>query len=164
MAKSNIGKIVTRELDGFLADNDLELYNIEFVKEGKDRYLRVYIDRKWTPGMRSENVQGIGTDECEFVSRYLSDILDQKDFVGGAYMLEVSSPGMDRPLLKEEHYQRYKGHEVDISLYKAIDGRKKISGKLGSLKDDILEVTTDGGVTLKLPVKSIAKTKLKVII
>ena len=164
MAKSNIGKIVTRELGDFLKDNDLELYNVEFVKEGKDRYLRVYIDRLWTPETKPEDMQGIGTDECELVSRYLSDILDKKDFVEGAYMLEVSSPGMNRPLLKDTHYQRYEGKDVDISLYKAIDGRKKISGKLGALKDDILEVTTDGGVTLKLPMKSIAKTKLKVII
>lgn len=163
MSNTNIGKAVKDELAGFLDKNGLELYSLEFVKEGKDRYLRVYIDHKWVPGMDADAMPGISTDECEHVSRYLSEILDSKELVKGAYILEVSSPGMDRPLLKDEHFQRYEGKDVDISLYKSIDGRKKISGTLGRLEDGILEVTTEGGIVLKLPVKSIAKTKLKII-
>lgn len=164
MAKANIVKIVSSELEKFLKDNDLELYNMEFVKEGKDRFLRVFIDHKWTPGTDSDSVQGVSTDDCELVSRHLSDYLDKTNIIDGAYMLEVSSPGMDRPLIKEEHYQRYEGKDVEVSLYKAIDGRKKISGKLGKYQDDVVEVTTDGGIVLNLPIKSIAKTKLRVIV
>lgn len=163
MSKTNIGKAVKEEIAGFLDKNGLELYNIEFVKEGKDRHLRVYIDHKWVPGMNIDDMPGISTDECEHVSRYLSEILDEKEYIQGPFILEVSSPGMDRPLLKDEHFQRYIGKDVDLSLYKAIDGRKKISGKLGKLEKDILEVTTEAGIVLKLPIKSIAKAKLKVI-
>lgn len=163
MSKTNIGKAVKEQISDFLKKNGLELYNIEFIKEGKDRFLRVYIDHKWKPGMNTDEMPGISTDECEMVSRYVSDILDNGDYIQGAYMLEVSSPGMDRPLLKDDHFRRYEGKDVDISLYKAIDGRKKISGKLGQLNNDVLEVTTEGGIVLRLPVKSIAKTKLKVI-
>lgn len=164
MAKANITKVVSNELTNLLEDNNLDLYNIEFIKEGKDRFLRVYIDHKWSLGMDSDSVPGISTDECEIVSRHLSEYLDRTELIDGAYTLEVSSPGMDRPLIKEEHYQRYEGKDVDVSLYKAIDGRKKISGKLGKYENHIVEVTTDGGIALKLPIKSIAKTKLKVII
>ena len=164
MAKTNIGKAVKDEIEDFLCKNDLELYNIEFVKEGKERVLRVFIDHRWTEGTDIDDMPGISTDECEFVSRYVSEMLDKNDYIDGAYILEVSSPGMDRPLVKDEHFKRYEGKDVDISLYKAIDGRKKISGSLGKLENGILEVTTEAGITLKLPVKSIAKTKLKVIV
>lgn len=164
MAKKSVEKTVGEIAKDFLIENELELYNVEFKKEGSDRFLRVYIDHKWEPGTDSDSVPGIGTDECEKVSRYLSEILDKTSLINGAYILEVSSPGMDRPLLNHKHFKRYEGKDADISLYKAIDGRKKISGKLGKLENDILEVTTEGGIVLRLPMKSIAKTKLKVVI
>ncbi len=163
MSNTNIGKAVKEDISDFLDKNGLELYNIEFVKEGKDRFLKIYIDHKWVPGMNADSMPGISTYECENVSRYISEILDSKDYIKGAYVLEVSSPGMDRPLIKDEHYARYAGKDVEISLYKAIDGRKKISGKLGKLDNGILEVTTEAGIPLNLPIKSIAKTKLKVV-
>jgi len=164
MKNIKIEKIIEDEIWAFLDKNDLSLYHIEFVKEGKDRYLRVFIDHKWSPGNDYDKVPGISTSECETVSRYLSDVLDKKEIIKDSFILEVSSPGMDRTLVTKEHYIMYDGREVEISLYKPIDGRKKISGKLGKLENDILNVTTDAGILLKLPMKSIAKTKLKILI
>ena len=164
MANTRIVKVIEDEIWSFLDEKGLCLYNIEFVKEGKNKYLRVYIDHIWSPENISESVPGISTDECESVSRYLGDILDKKEIIKEAFILEVSSPGLDRVLVNEDHYLRYKGKDVEISLYKAIDGRKKISGKLGKLEDEILEVTTDAGIKLNLPMKSISKTQLKVIV
>jgi len=93
MAKKNITEIVTDELRGFLSENGYKLYNIEFVKEAKDYILRVYIDR-------AQGGEGkyIGTDDCEKVSRYLSRRLDELDPIEKSYILEVSSPGIDRAL------------------------------------------------------------------
>ena len=93
MAKKKITEIVAEELDGFLRENGYELYNIEFVKEASDRILRVYIDWK-----QDGEVRYIGTDDCEKVSRYLSKRLDELDPIEGSYLLEVSSPGIDRTL------------------------------------------------------------------
>ncbi|MEG1584551.1 MAG: ribosome maturation factor RimP, partial [Anaerovorax sp.] len=93
-----------------------------------DWFLRVYIDSE------SEDT-GIGTDDCEKVSRFLSGRLDELDPIEQNYYLEVSSPGMDRALLKDSDYEKYAGKMVDITLYKAIDGKKNISGILEGIVD-----------------------------
>ena len=84
--------------------NGFELVDVEYVKEGGSWYLRAYIDK---PG-------GINVDDCEIVSRELSDILDEKDFIDEAYILEVSSPGLGRPLKKEKDFKRSLGQEVEV--------------------------------------------------
>lgn len=99
---------------------NIELVDVEYVKEGSDYYLRAYIDKEG----------GITIDDCEAVSRKLSDLLDEKDFIPEAYILEVSSPGLGRQLKKEKDYKRSIGKEVDIKLYKAKDGQKEFSGVL----------------------------------
>lgn len=98
------------------------------------------------------------------VSRYLSDKLDEADLIEENYFLEVSSPGLDRPLLKDSDYVRYAGRQVDISLYRAIDGQKQISGKLISLKDGVVTVADEAGKTVEIPMEQISRTKLAVII
>lgn len=145
-------------MDGFLGEHALELFNIEFVKEGRDRYLRVYIDKP------EESGEYVSIDDCELVSRYLSDRLDEMDLIEENYFLEVSSPGLDRPLLKESDYVRYAGRIVDISLYKAVDGKKQISGELISLRDGVVTVEDETGKTVEIPLNQISKTKLAVII
>ena len=114
----------------FLAENGYELYNTEFVKEGRDWFLRVYVDK--VQDAEAGELQYISTEDCEKVSRFLSDKLDEADPIEQNYYLEVSSPGMDRPLITPEHYERYVGHEVEIRLYKAVDGVKNITGVLES--------------------------------
>lgn len=97
-----------------------ELVDVEYVKEGSSWYLRAYIDK---PG-------GININDCETVSRRLSDILDEKDFIDDAYIMEVSSPGLGRPLKKEKDFKRSLGMEVDIRTYRMIDKQKEFTGIL----------------------------------
>lgn len=158
MAKLKIKDLVAQELSTFLKENEYELYNVEFVKEAKDWFLRVYIDR-------AENTagSGISTDDCEKVSRYLSTKLDEIDPIEQNYYLEVSSPGMDRALLNEKDYTKYAGEIVDVILYKGIDGNKKISGKLVGLIDGNIVIIDEKQNKIEIPMEKAAKTKLAVV-
>lgn len=165
MAKKKITEIVEEITTDFLTENGLELYNSEFVKEGKDWFLRVYIDRLPKEGADG-NVEEeyVSTDDCESVSRFLSAELDRLDPIEQNYYLEVSSPGLDRALLKEKDFIRFCGHMVDISLYKAIDGKKAFQGTLKGLTDDNKIVITDEkGEEIVFPREQVAKTRLAVI-
>ena len=102
----------------FLKKNDLMLWDCEFVKEGRDWFLRVYVDR--TDG------EYVSTDDCEKVSQFLSEALDERDPIEQNYYLEVSSPGMDRELVKPEHFKTCLGQEVEVKAYVPL----KVKGKL----------------------------------
>ena len=147
MAKKKITETVAELAGEFLAENGYELYNTEFVKEGRDWFLRVYVDKvqaKATGQEQAEQAdepQYISTEDCEKVSRFLSEKLDESDPIEQNYYLEVSSPGMDRPLITPEHYARYVGEEVEIRLYKAQDGIKNIAGTLESFDAETETVT-----------------------
>ena len=165
MAKKKITEIVEEITADFLGQNGLELYNSEFVKEGKDWFLRVYIDKLPKEGADG-NVEEeyVSTDDCESVSRFLSAELDRLDPIEQNYYLEVSSPGLDRALLKEKDFIRFCGHMVDISLYKAIDGKKAYQGTLKGLTDDNKIVITDEkGEEIEFPSEQVAKARLAVI-
>ena len=156
MAKKKITEIVEEMLEDFLRQEGYELYNAEFVKEGRDWFLRVYIDKTVTD-------EYVGTEDCEKVSRFLSEKLDEEDPIEQNYYLEVSSPGMDRPLLKRSHYERYIGREVEIRLYKGKDGTKNIQGVLKVITGDDITVEDHDGREWKLQLSEIAKAKLAVI-
>lgn len=156
MAKKKITEIAAEMMSDFLAAEGYELYNIEFVKEGKDWFLRVYVDMASGEGY-------IGTEDCEKVSRFLSEKLDEEDPIEQNYYLEVSSPGMDRPLLKREHYERYVGSEVEIRLYKGKDGSKNIQGVLESIDGETVTVTDHDNKKWELELSEIAKANLAVI-
>ena len=156
MAKKKITEIAAEMMADFLAAEGYELYNIEFVKEGKDWFLRVYVDMASGEGY-------IGTEDCEKVSRFLSEKLDEEDPIEQNYYLEVSSPGMDRPLLKREHYERYVGSEVEIRLYKGKDGTKNIQGVLDGIEGEMVTVTDHDNKKWKLELAEIAKANLAVI-
>ena len=165
MAKKKITEIVEEITADFLGQNGLELYNSEFVKEGKDWFLRVYIDKLPKEGADG-NVEEeyVSTDDCESVSRFLSAELDRLDPIEQNYYLEVSSPGLDRVLLKEKDFIRFCGHMVDIILYKAMDGKKAYQGTLKGLTDDNKIVITDEkGEEIEFPREQVAKTRLAVI-
>ncbi|MDO4868858.1 MAG: ribosome maturation factor RimP [Bacillota bacterium] len=163
MAKKKIIQLTEEILDQFLSENGYELYNSEFIKEGRDWFLRIYIDKNDGEGY-------IGTEDCEKVSRYLSEKLDEMDPIEQNYYLEVSSPGMDRPLIKPEHYERYIGSEVEIKLYKGKDGTKKIEGVLEAFEKDPdgedfnVRVTDHNSKEWNLQLAEIAKARLAVII
>lgn len=164
MAKKKITEIVEEITADFLGQNGLELYNSEFVKEGKDWFLRVYIDKLPKEGADGNVEEYVSTDDCESVSRFLSAELDRLDPIEQNYYLEVSSPGLDRVLLKEKDFIRFCGHMVDISLYKAVDGKKAYQGTLKGLTDDNKIVITDEkGEEIEFPREQVAKARLAVI-
>lgn len=117
-----------------IEENKFELVDVEYVKEAGTWYLRVYIDK---PG-------GITIDDCEIVSRRLSDIMDEHDFIDDAYILEVSSPGLGRPLKKDKDFARSIGEEVELKTYKAIDKRKEFKGLLKAFDEKTVTVEVDG--------------------
>lgn len=110
-----------------------ELVDVEYVKEGSDYYLRAYIDKEG----------GVNIDDCEIVSRRLSDMLDEQDFIDDAYILEVSSPGLGRTLKKEKDYIREQGKSVDVKLFKAADGVKELTGILKGFDEKTFTVAVD---------------------
>ena len=107
-------------VEPILQKYQFELVDVEFVKEAGSWHLRVYIDKEG----------GIAVDDCEVISRKLSDWLDKEDFIDDSYILEVSSPGLGRPLKKEKDYQRSIGKLIDIKLYRAEDKQKEFTGVL----------------------------------
>lgn len=158
MAKSSIKELVTKELDEFLEKNGYELYNVEFIKEGKDWFLRVFIDLK-----QGSEEEGISTDDCEKVSKYLSARLDELDPIKQNYYLEVSSPGIDRELIKESDYVKFARRFVDVTLYQAIDGRKAYFGKLSGIEDGKLIIIDEKENRIEIPMEKVSKTKLAVL-
>ena len=106
--------------------NNLELVDVEYVKEGGEFFLRVYIDKEG----------GVSLNECELVTRALNPILDEKDPIKDNYYLEVSSPGLDRPLKKDKDFIKYQARDVEIKLYKPMNGSKQHEGELVGLTED----------------------------
>ena len=109
---------------------NFELVDVEYVKEAGTWYLRSYIDK---PG-------GITVDDCEAVSRQFSDRLDQEDFIEDSYIMEVSSPGLDRPLKKDKDFERNLGREVEIRTYRPIEKEKEFYGILCAYDDNSVTI------------------------
>ena len=158
MAKKKITEIIDDISKDFLAENGLELYHCEFIKEGKDWFLRVYIDKA-----NASADEYVCTDDCELVSRFLSAQLDELDPIAQNYYLEVSSPGMDRTLYKEKDFAKVSGHLVEVKLFKAVDGQKMYTGQLVGLIDDQVVIKDEKDNELKFPAEQVAKTRLAVV-
>ena len=158
MAKKKIGEYVSDWMEEFGRDNPYELSRCEFVKEGTDWYLRVYVDK-----LEGEGYGTMSTDDCELVSRYLSDRLDKEDPIKQNYYLEVSSPGMDRPLLTEKDFRRFMGELIEIRLYKAENGSKTVVGKLAGYDNGDITVELDKGKTMVIEAGKAAKVNLAVV-
>ena len=135
MAKKDYESRTEAMLMPIVEAKGFELVDVEWVKEGANWYLRAYIDKE----------NGITVDDCEEVSRALSDLLDEEDFISENYILEVSSPGLDRPLKKEKDFARSIGKDVEIRLYKAIDKQKEFTGTLTSYDADSVTITMEDG-------------------
>ena len=131
-------KIVYDMAVGPAADAGFEVYDVEFVKEGGARFLRIYLDKSG----------GISIDECEEFSRIIGELLDKKDPIPQNYYLEVSSPGIERRLRHREHFEKAVGETVDIHLYKAINGSKTLTGILTEIDDENnITIEADGEKT-----------------
>lgn len=123
-------------LSPIVEQHGVEIYDVEYVKEGKDYYLRVYIDKP----------EGVNIQDCENVSRALSDALDAEDFIPDAYILEVSSPGLGRVLKKDRHMVKSLGEAVELKAYKPMDGQKEFSGILKAFDDRTVTIEQDGAL------------------
>ena len=107
-----------------------EIYDIEYLKEGTSWYLRIYIDKE----------DGISINDCEIVSREIDGLIDELNPIKTPYSLEVSSPGVERTLRRDEHFNKYLNTEVEVSLFKPLNGEKKIKGTLMSFNENELKV------------------------
>jgi ribosome maturation factor RimP len=136
--KKSIESIVEEIVLEITNPRNFEVVDVEYVKEAGEYYLRVYIDKEG----------GISLNDCEEVSRALSEILDVKDPIKENYFLEVSSPGLDRPLKKDKDFVRYSGRDVEIKLYKPLNGSKQFEGELVGLEDNNIKVIIDDNEVL----------------
>lgn len=126
-----------------------KVYDIVYEKEGKDNYLRIFID--------SNNDNGISIDDCEKVNDAINDILDEKDFIKSYYFLEVSSPGLERNIRTDEHLQSNIGSKIEVHLYKAVNKEKIIQGVLKSFDKET--ITIQCNENQKIDRKNIASMK-----
>ena len=124
--KKSIEATIEELVQPIIDTNNFELVDVEYVKEAGEYYLRIFVDKEG----------GISLNECEVVSRALSEILDVKDPIKDNYYLEVPSPGLDRPLKKDKDFERYQGRDVEIKLYKPLNGTKQLEGELVGLTED----------------------------
>jgi len=138
-----------QELGPELAEQGFELVEVEFEGTGARRTLRLYIDR----------ADGVTVDHCATVSHLVSPLLDVKDFIDGAYMLEVSSPGIARPLRKSEDFTRFAGERVKVKTYEPVQGRKRFSGILLGLRDGLVELDC-GGTPCSVHLENLKKANL----
>ena len=127
-----------------------ELWGIEKLQQGRQVVLKIYI----------ESTDGINVDDCARVSRQVSAILDVEDPIPGEYMLEVSSPGVERRLFKPEHFNVCKGEKVQITLRQAFDGRRKFKGLLCGLEDEEVVIRVDDAQEIVLPMDSIERARV----
>ena len=133
-----------------LEKNQFELVDVEYVREAGIWYLRAYIDKEG----------GITVDDCEVVSRELGDWLDQEDFIEDSYILEVSSPGLGRPLKKEKDFARSLGKDVEVRLYRPINKQKEFTGTLKAYDADTVTLSMEDGNDLALAKSDIALIRL----
>jgi Uncharacterized protein conserved in bacteria len=128
-----------------------ELWDVEYVKEGSDYYLRIYADKEG----------GFTVDDCEAVSRALDPLLDEEDFISDAYILEVSSPGLTRKLVKDRDFERSIDRLIRVNLYKAVDGEKSLVGTLkGFDKENLSVEITDDDIKM-IPRNNISMVRLE---
>ena len=133
-----------------LEEHQFELVDVEYVKEAGTWYLRAYIDKEG----------GIAVDDCEVISRALSDWLDKEDFIDDSYILEVSSPGLGRPLKKEKDFVRSMGKDVDVRLYRQLNKQKEFTGALSAYDENTVTLTMEDGSQMVFEKADIALIRL----
>lgn len=148
LRREQIEQLIENFVAEKIKDTQLELVDVEYVRE-RDWFLRIYLDK---PG-------GLEIEDCQFVSEFLTQYLDEKDPIKDKYYLEVSSPGLDRQLKKPRDFVRYKGSKVDLLLFKPLEGQKAFVGVLGDVTEDTLTLEQPEG-TLILERKLIASVRL----
>ena len=147
----NIESKVESLIEAKIKSLGYELYDVQYIKEGKDYFLRVFIDKP----------DGIDLNDCEKVNDGINDILDEADYIKEQYFLEVSSPGIERILRKDKHLEANIGKEVEIKLFKPIDKQKEYIGILKQFDEETLIIEVQDGKEVNLERKNISLIKLK---
>ncbi|MCL6635670.1 MAG: ribosome maturation factor RimP [Peptococcaceae bacterium] len=150
MVKRNVVNIVESLARPVVEASGKELVDVEFVKEGGRWYLRIYIDK---PG-------GVGLDDCQEISEKIDRLLDETDPVQHSYTLEVSSPGIERPLKKPADYQRFAGRLATVTTFGPVDGRRKITGVLKGLCGEAIVLAAEDGRECLIPLEKVASARL----
>lgn len=148
--KENYESRTEKFLLPLVEEHGFELVDVEYVKEAGSWYLRAYIDKEG----------GIAVDDCEVISRILSDWLDKEDFIDESYILEVSSPGLGRPLKKEKDFARSIGKDVDVRLYKALNKSKEYTGALKAYDKESVTLQMEDGSDMVFQRSEIALIRL----
>lgn len=148
LASSSIETRVEQLLVNTIENIGYELYDVRYEKEGKDYYLRIIIDKP----------EGIDLNDCEKVNDAINDILDEADYIKDQYFLEVSSPGLERILRKDKHFEKQIGNEISLKLFKPINKQKELIGVLEEYNENELTIKVEDE-TLKINLKDIAIAK-----
>jgi ribosome maturation factor RimP len=148
--KGKISNLVYKLAEPVIIENGMELVDVEFVKEGANRYLRFFIDKEG----------GVNLDDCEKISKIVSELLDREDPIKQAYFLEVSSPGLERPLKRKKDFLKYQGHQVIVKTYTLFEGKKKLQGKLGSYNELHLNLIVENNREIAIPWEMVSQVKL----
>lgn len=152
MSRSNIKSVIESMVAPYLESGGFELVDIEYVKEGSNWFLRIFVDKEG----------GIDIDECGVISEYISEQLDKEDPIKEAYFLEVSSPGAERPLKKAEDVRKAVGKHVFVTTYEPIDKRKEFEGKLDAFDGERLVVEI-GKKQVEIPYAKVASARLAIV-
>ena len=128
-----------------------ELVGVEYVAQGKHSILRVYIDAP----------EGVDVNDCQKASQQISGVLDVEEPISGQYTLEVSSPGLERPLFSAAHFERFAGERAEIRMHSPIDGQRKFTGQLAGVEDNKLLLNLENEESISLSLADIDKAKLK---
>lgn len=148
MAESNIEKKTEELLKQIIENMGYDLYDVEYLKEGKDYHLCIYIDKE----------NGIDILDCEKVNEVIDPILDKADYIKDSYFLEVSSAGLERKLKRKEHFEKQIGKKIEVNLYSKVDDKKNIQGILKEYNNDFLVLQTEQK-EIKINIEQIANAK-----
>ena len=151
MGKSSVAESIEELVTPVLNENRLELVDIEYKKEGKNWFLRIFIDKEG----------GVTVDDCSNVSRQIADLIEVEEIVPSSYTLEVSSPGLDRPLKKEKDFLRFKGQRAHVTTFTPIDHQKNFKGTIRDFQNDVLFLEIDNQ-RVEIPKNLIAKARLEI--
>lgn len=149
MAKKKLTEIVTEIVVPIIEENSYELVDVEFVKEGTNWFLRIYIDKP----------TGITLDDCQIVSEKLSEEMDKIDPIKQSYFMEVSSPGIDRPLKKERDFEKVIGELVEVKLYKPLNGSKVFEGLLNGYENNKFSIQDEDGEIIEFKMDEVVAVK-----
>lgn len=150
MTKPSVTEVVAKLAEPLAVNMGLEVVDVEFVRHGSQRILRVLIDREG----------GVALHDCETLSKALGDNLDRIDPIPFSYCLEVSSPGIERPLKKERDFRRFAGHSVCCRLFRPLEGKKNFSGVLHGLDGQEILLEVEAGSVVRFPLSSVASARL----